>query len=202
MAMKTCRECKKDVSSGAKVCPHCGKTNPAGGWTLGAKLGLTALILFVVVKAFSAPNTTGVHSSPSSQAQQSDMPQNEATLLAKFQRACGQYDAQANEIQKSAVYRSTLSFIHDAGPAQAWTGTVKRISTNQGGTNATLTITAGSSDFYDDEVTMGSPVYQAASNMTEGQAITFSGNDLTDFNLTERGKVCNSDFKIHLSSLR
>lgn len=28
MAMKECRECKKEVSTEAKACPHCGTTNP------------------------------------------------------------------------------------------------------------------------------------------------------------------------------
>ncbi len=30
MAMKTCKECGKEVSTSAKACPHCGKTNPSG----------------------------------------------------------------------------------------------------------------------------------------------------------------------------
>lgn len=28
MALKSCRECKRDVSTEAKTCPHCGVTNP------------------------------------------------------------------------------------------------------------------------------------------------------------------------------
>lgn len=31
MALKPCRECKKDVSTDAKTCPHCGKQAPHGG---------------------------------------------------------------------------------------------------------------------------------------------------------------------------
>lgn len=31
MALKPCRECKKDVSTDAKTCPHCGKQSPHGG---------------------------------------------------------------------------------------------------------------------------------------------------------------------------
>src|SRR4051812_34305848 len=29
MALKPCRECKKEVASTARVCPHCGVSNPA-----------------------------------------------------------------------------------------------------------------------------------------------------------------------------
>lgn len=31
MAMTKCKECKKDVSTNAKTCPHCGVSNPATG---------------------------------------------------------------------------------------------------------------------------------------------------------------------------
>jgi len=59
-----------------------------------------------------------------------------------------------------------------------------------------------SSEFYDDEVPLGSPVYAKAANMTEGQTVSFSGGSLADFNLTERGKVCDPNFEIRLTSLQ
>src|SRR5688572_6372486 len=39
MALKPCRECKKEVADTAKTCPHCGVTNPAasaGAIVMGA----------------------------------------------------------------------------------------------------------------------------------------------------------------------
>ena len=30
MALTTCRECGREVSTGAATCPHCGAANPAG----------------------------------------------------------------------------------------------------------------------------------------------------------------------------
>lgn len=51
MALKACKECKKDVSTGARTCPHCGVKNP----TLTTRemwLGMTGLILLLVVVYF------------------------------------------------------------------------------------------------------------------------------------------------------
>ncbi len=46
MAMTSCRECKKEVSGKASVCPHCGIREPGGlgdyifGYICGVVLGL------------------------------------------------------------------------------------------------------------------------------------------------------------------
>lgn len=44
MALVKCKECKKEVSSKAKLCPHCGIKNPA----VGAKETLVGLVVVVV----------------------------------------------------------------------------------------------------------------------------------------------------------
>jgi hypothetical protein len=108
---------------------------------------------------------------------------------------------QPNEILKSERYRGTRSFITGTGPIRNWTGTLTIIRTNQGGSNATLAIRIGSSILYDHNVPIGTPVYASARSMREGQQVTFSGGNLSDANLTERGKVCGPNFEIHLSSL-
>ena len=130
------------------------------------------------------------------------MPANQASLLQRFQESCRSYDAQPNEIRKSEVFRNAARFYSEIGPVVAWVGILRRIATNQGGSNATLVIRMGSSDVLDNAVRLGSSVYSAAANMREGQAVVFSGTGLRDFNLTERGKVCNPDFKITLTSLQ
>ena len=48
MTLKACKECGKEISSGAKVCPHCGKKSPAGGLTLPVKIILALIGLGVV----------------------------------------------------------------------------------------------------------------------------------------------------------
>jgi hypothetical protein len=59
MAMTKCKECKKDVSSDAKSCPHCGVSNPA----MGVKeffIGLVTLaaIVYGVYSYFSSETDT------------------------------------------------------------------------------------------------------------------------------------------------
>lgn len=129
------------------------------------------------------------------------MPESQRDVLVLYAQACAEYDAQPNEIKMSAVYRKSTEILARAAPVAGWTGTLKRISTNQGGSNATLVIDIGDSEVRDDNVALGSPVYLAASNMREGQVVTFSGRSLSDFNVTERGKVCSPDFQINLTSL-
>ena len=45
MALKPCKECKKEVSTSAKVCPHCGVQNP----TVTASDALRGLVFLVVI---------------------------------------------------------------------------------------------------------------------------------------------------------
>lgn len=61
MALKPCIECKREVSTEAKSCPHCGKSNPTTtGLSSGAKLFL-AIVGLAMVASFASSG-----SSPSS----------------------------------------------------------------------------------------------------------------------------------------
>lgn len=50
MALKPCKECKKEVSTTASTCPHCGVKNPAisGKETLYGLVGLAAIVAVTV----------------------------------------------------------------------------------------------------------------------------------------------------------
>jgi RNA polymerase subunit RPABC4/transcription elongation factor Spt4 len=50
MAMTNCKECKMDVSTSAKTCPHCGIKNPG----LNAKSAFKGLVLLLVVSVIIA----------------------------------------------------------------------------------------------------------------------------------------------------
>lgn len=61
MAMKPCRECGTEVSTSAKVCPHCGKKSPADRLNLPAKLfvGFIAILaIWQVVSQSSGQSPT------------------------------------------------------------------------------------------------------------------------------------------------
>src|SRR5260221_286291 len=64
MAMKACRECKKEISSDAKQCPNCGKKNPTGK-TSKLAIGLGVLGLLVVIRASSGGSSTASTSNAS-----------------------------------------------------------------------------------------------------------------------------------------
>lgn len=50
MALKTCRECGKDVSESAKSCPHCGVDHPANKLAAaGAKMQRIGCILTLLI---------------------------------------------------------------------------------------------------------------------------------------------------------
>lgn len=207
MAMKACKECGREVRTEATACPHCGTTRPTVGWPLGGKVAVGLIGLIVIGQALADRSpSTGTQASLASVAPPVDsqsvaVPTNQQALLENYRQACERYDAQPNEIKKSAVFRESSSLVGRAGAVRGWAGTLSRISTNQGGSTATLVIKIGSSQVWDDDVALGSSVYTAATNIVEGQPVTFSGRNLKDFNLTERGKVCDPDFKIHLTAL-
>lgn len=56
MAIKKCKECGSDVSTSAKVCPHCGKKYPTGGLTWPAKIFLIFILIVVISQFFGNSN--------------------------------------------------------------------------------------------------------------------------------------------------
>ena len=49
MALKPCRECRKEVSTQAKTCPQCGVPHPTSQLDPGTKQALGCLALIIVV---------------------------------------------------------------------------------------------------------------------------------------------------------
>lgn len=68
MALKPCKECKKEISTEAKVCPNCGKKNPTSSgipvfvWLVGA-------LVVVIALANSGDSTPAVPAVPKTPAQ-------------------------------------------------------------------------------------------------------------------------------------
>lgn len=66
MALKPCRECKKEVSHEAKTCPHCGVENPAGGASKLVIFGAVFIGLVVIGAISSSGDKDEKPSGPSS----------------------------------------------------------------------------------------------------------------------------------------
>lgn len=122
-------------------------------------------------------------------------------FLARFDQACTSYGTAPNDIRKSAIFRESRPWITSAVVSD-WTGTLKRLHTNQGGALLDIDIIIGTATVMALKIPATSPIYRAATDMREGQKVTFSGKNLKDFNMTERGSVCRPDFTITLTSLR
>jgi hypothetical protein len=63
MALKPCRECKKEVSTSAATCPHCGTKSPtARGKPVSAGMGclIVGVVLLIVGSLVSRTNDTPV----------------------------------------------------------------------------------------------------------------------------------------------
>ena len=70
MAMKNCKECSKEVSTGAKTCPHCGISNPTVKASDAIKGFLAlAVVATIAVSCISDDSETGTTVSTLSDAE-------------------------------------------------------------------------------------------------------------------------------------
>ena len=59
MALTNCPECKKEISSSAKKCPHCGyQPKSTGCFTYILYISVLTIVLFIIINMF-APNSSG-----------------------------------------------------------------------------------------------------------------------------------------------
>lgn len=80
MAIKKCKECGKDVSSGAKVCPHCGKKLKMG-FLKKILIGFGIFFVFII---FIGIISNGSSSSNSTKTAQIEPAQQVETINAKI----------------------------------------------------------------------------------------------------------------------
>jgi hypothetical protein len=114
---------------------------------------------------------------------------------------CAKYKAAPNEIKKSAVYNDNEAVVK-ASSVAGMQGKLRRLRTSQGGGDVDITIRAGSLQFTANNIAKGSPVYQAATDMTEGQCVIFSAETLEAASLVEQSKVCDLDYFAHFTELK
>jgi hypothetical protein len=130
MAMTTCKECEKPVSTDAKTCPHCGTSAPAKKKTKGG-IGKWLLIVFVIgLVAMILPKhdkaTPVASAPPKAQAKSPPLKKAEKVLPeeCKITKKDGTLDAREcdlEELCKDWVFyrRKAMEYSSDGSEAKA-----------------------------------------------------------------------------------
>lgn len=124
--------------------------------------------------------------------------------IATVKANCAAYKAAPNQIKKSATFRANQELLASTGVQNA-RGKLTTLSTNQGGSELTLTIKINDVEFQTEglfaPIKQGSAVYNAAADMKEGQCVVFSARKLKAASMTEQAQVCDLDYFADFTSL-
>lgn len=108
MALKPCRECKREISTGADACPHCGKRSPTADGSKKA-LGCVGVIAILAVignltgrLAHQAPESSRTSESPQT-SEGAQPPQAAAPISIDAVQLWQDYDA--NEVAADNAYK-------------------------------------------------------------------------------------------------
>lgn len=125
--------------------------------------------------------------------------------IGLMQGNCGRYRAAPNEIKKSAIFRENEQLIEESSLSNV-TGKLAVLSTDQGGDTLTLHVRVGEAIFktgpFTSPIAKGSPIYETATDMREGDCVVFSAEKLRAASLVEQSKVCDLDFMVNITDLR
>lgn len=179
--------------------------------TFGKILGVLALPLVLLgfgVRYFSIQegNTAVVGSPPRlSAAAIWAKPEAQLPWVSAVKTNCTAYDAAPNEIKKSDIFNANQNLLASAD-APGIVGTLKQLSTNEGGSRLTLEVKVGDMELTQgikpfSAIARGTPIYIAATNMTEGSCILFSAKNFEPGSVLERSKVCDLDYNVEFTSV-
>lgn len=154
--------------------------------------------------AAPATQQTTIAPQQTTQAQQEPVVQYSAeqqALLSTVYQARADYEAAQTDLQRAQVVKNrTAALLAGGTSASAWSGTIKTVGANGEG-KAYVEIEFGDhvavqtwnnavSDIYDDTlIPDSSPIYDALLGLTPGDAVTFSGEFLRDFEATNVTEV-------------
>lgn len=205
MALVRCSSCGNEVSTDATACPKCGKPMKKGFSFLKLVLyAIGGLILLCMIGSFiggrGSSGNGGAASSGalSSNAPPKPSPEVEQLPWVQTVRAnCTAYKAAPNEIKKSAIYNENEALISKTKVTNV-RGKLERLRTDQGGDELSLKVTVGDVEFHTESlfgpIRKGSPVYNAAAEMREGQCVVFSASGLKPSSMVEQSKVCDPEY--------
>jgi hypothetical protein len=122
---------------------------------------------------------------------------------------CRAYDGAPNQIKKSAVFREAQGVLQGER-IRGVQGTLRTMSTNQGGSEVDLTVrvstTQGDVDFTTESlmegIRKGSRVYNQAAEMREGECVVISADRVRSAAVFEREQVCDKDFFVRFTDVQ
>ena len=207
MSMRKCKECKKEISSNAEACPHCGAKAKKKHGCL-AYLAAGMFLLFAIWQFFGSwkdrESPIPTQSVPTFGTL---APETLKALpwLTEVQANCEGYKAAPNDIKRSEVFRTNEAALRRVRIKDAQ-GTLRTLSTSQGGDELRLVVGAGNVKFATESlfgaIKRGSGVYKQASALREGSCVVFSAGAIQASSLTERSKVCDLDYFAKFTSVR
>jgi hypothetical protein len=125
--------------------------------------------------------------------------------VSQVRQNCEAYRAAGNEIQKSRIFREHEALVK-AQSVREVRANLSRLETNQGGSVVFLTAEIGDDvEFATDVfsgVRRGTPVYDQASNLQEGQCVLVSGRVVGPNSVIEENKVCDLEYFFRFSAIR
>ena len=151
------------------------------------------------------PDRTSSHRPTLSAKEIWSAPERQLSWIASVKDNCTRYDAAPNDIKKSEVFNQNNALL-DTVFAENVVGKITSISTNQGGDELLLKIEVGPVTLTDgggffSNIRKGSEIYNAAANLTKGQAIVFSAKSFEPASAFERSKVCDLDYDASITHL-
>jgi len=136
MALKACRECGKEISTGAKRCPNCGKKDPTTSYITQCMQLILWLVLIMLVLSFIASLADYGSVSPYAVYQKELRRQNQIQAeaeaqeqRARFLRSRGLPSAQAAEPSEVLKYYEppASQWVPDGQPIGVWRGTAMHL---------------------------------------------------------------------------
>jgi hypothetical protein len=200
----------KGLSASKEIKKYPGAYTNAIDATLGTWLGgiITGLMVIGIIVSGGNASRGGAGSGGGTQPYSGGGSSEAAAALpfvAKVQNNCAKYKAGKNEIQKSAVFAENEKLLEELHLTDV-KGVLKKLSTNQGGSELSLHIDVGDVEFATESlfapINKGSDVYKAAAEMSEGQCVVFSASSLRASSITEEAKVCDTEYFAKFTSLK
>jgi hypothetical protein len=126
-------------------------------------------------------------------------------FIKEVKANCDKYKSAPNEIKKSAIFKANEEQL-SAVSLKDVRGKLKSMRTSQGGGELTIRIDVGSVEFTTESlfaaIKKGSPVYDAVTDMTEGQCVIFSAEGLKASSVVEQSQVCDTEYFAKFTSVK